>query len=403
MRYFLMCLAVSLLVNCNKKAGPETLKQGTYRGLFKTQEGQDIPFIFEVHSETRITIENAEERIDVNDIRYKNDSVYIQMPVFEGFISAVLEDGVMKGQFITPSLKRSIPFESKPDSIRFPVGASPEFDISGRWETFFGPDSEDNGPHAMGIFNQNGSQVTGTFRTTTGDYRFLDGVMDGNQLKLSTFDGSHVFLFTGNVKNDTIYGTFYSGNHWKEKFVAWRNERFELPDADSLTFLKPGYESISFKFPDAEGNTLTLDDPRFKNKVVLVQIMGTWCPNCLDESRFLAKYYEENKQKGLEIVALSFEYAKTKEAAFTNMKRLKENTGIQYPVLLAQFGSSSKNEANAKLPMLNHVLSYPTLIYIDKAGKVRKIHTGFNGPATGPEYEEFTSEFDHFVTELLNE
>ncbi|MFH4968352.1 TlpA disulfide reductase family protein [Gaetbulibacter sp. M240] len=403
MRYIVLVIIVLFFVNCNKNTEPETLIQGTYKGVFKTQDGQDIPFIFEVTSDTSLTIKNASERVEVNDIQYKNDSVFIQIPVFEGFISAKLENKIMKGNLITPSLKRSIPFESEPDSVRFHVVESPEFDISGNWETVFGPRSEDNGSNAKGIFTQNGAKVSGTFRTTTGDYRFLDGVMDGNQLKLSTFDGSHVFLFTGNVTNDSIQGTFYSGNHWKEDFVAWRNEDFELPDADSLTFLKPGNKTISFTFPDGEGNELSLDDPRFKDKVVLVQIMGTWCPNCLDESRFLAKYYQENKSKGLEIIALSFEYAKTEEAAFTNIRRLKENTGIDYPVLLAQYGSSSKNEANAKLPMLNHVLSYPTLIYIDKTGVVRKIHTGFNGPATGEKYAEFTSDLDNFVTELLNE
>ncbi|GAA4281883.1 hypothetical protein [Gaetbulibacter aestuarii] len=88
---------------------------------------------------------------------------------------------------------------------------------------------------------------------------------------------------------------------------------------------------------------------------------------------------------------------------FNNIKRLKENTGITYPVLLAQIGSSNKNEANKKLPMLNHILSYPTLIYLDKTGTVRKIHTGFNGPATGEKYEDFKREFKSFVTDLLNE
>jgi NurA-like 5'-3' nuclease len=102
-------------------------------------------------------------------------------------------------------------------------------------------------------------------------------------------------------------------------------------------------------------------------------------------------------------VALAFEYAKTPEIAFKNIKRLKAHTGISYSVLLAQYGSSSKLQAQEKLPMLNHVLSYPTTIYIDKTGKVRKIHTGFNGPATGEKYTEFIAEFNQFVNDLLLE
>ena len=53
--------------------------------------------------------------------------------------------------------------------------------------------------------------------------------------------------------------------------------------------------------------------------------------------------------------------------------------------------------------MLNHVLSYPTTIFIDKKGVVRKIHTGFNGPATGEKYTEFKTEFEGFVGELIDE
>jgi hypothetical protein len=102
-------------------------------------------------------------------------------------------------------------------------------------------------------------------------------------------------------------------------------------------------------------------------------------------------------------VALAFEYAKTEAEAFESITRLKNEVGINYPILLAQYGSSSKLKAEEKLPMLNHVLSYPTTIFIDKKGKVRKIHTGFNGPATGEKYSDFKVEFNDFINELLAE
>ena len=131
--------------------------------------------------------------------------------------------------------------------------------------------------------------------------------------------------------------------------------------------------------------------------------MGTWCPNCLDESNYYAQYYNNNKDKAIEFVALAFEYAKTEEVAFKNIKRLKDRVGINYPILLAQTGTTSKSKANEKLPMLNNVLSYPTSIFIDKNGKVRKIHTGFNGPATGEKFTEFKEEFTTFMDKLLAE
>ena len=131
--------------------------------------------------------------------------------------------------------------------------------------------------------------------------------------------------------------------------------------------------------------------------------MGTWCPNCLDESKYYSAFFKKNKNKELEIVALAFEYAKTKELAFNRIRRLQKRIGIEYPILLAQFGSENKVKAQEKLPMLNHVLSYPTTIFIDKKGIVRKIHTGFNGPATGEKYINFTKDFELFVEKLLNE
>ena len=131
--------------------------------------------------------------------------------------------------------------------------------------------------------------------------------------------------------------------------------------------------------------------------------MGSWCPNCLDESKYYTKYLLENSDKDIEFIALAFEVAKTPEKAFQRIKRLKDRIGIEYPIVLAQYGGSNKKKAQEKLPMLNHVLSYPTSIFIDKKGNVRKIHTGFNGPATGEKYVEFTNEFESFVDSLLKE
>ena len=200
-----------------------------------------------------------------------------------------------------------------------------------------------------------------------------------------------------------LNGTFYSDNHFKEPFVAFRNADYELPSSDSLTFIKEGYEKLEFSFPDSEGELISLNDDQFKGKVIIVQIMGTWCPNCLDETKFLVDYLKNNEYGDLEVIGLAFEYAKTQASAFKSIQRLKDRIGMEYPILLAQFGTSDKGEAQEKLPMLNHVLSYPTTIFLDKKGKVRRIHTGFNGPATGDAYVEFKEDFDRFLKGLLAE
>ncbi len=400
--YFLFILSV-LALSCNTKETQNELTTGSYKASLLIQDNEEIPFAFDVLDEHNINIYNAEEVIKVHEISYNNDSVRIQLPYFEGYITAKISNDEIKGNFIKPSLNRTVPFLAKPNLTRFESTSEATQNITGNWETVFSPNSEEDRYIAKGIFKQNMNKLIGTFRTTTGDYRYLEGVMNGDSLKLSTFDGAHAFLFTAKATDSTLNGFFYSGNHWKEPFTAKLNNAYELPGADTLTYLREGYDKIEFSFPNEKGELISLEDDRFKDKVTIVQIMGTWCPNCLDESKFYADYYSKNKSKDLEFVALAFEVAKTKEEGFQLIKRLKEQTGINYPVLLAQYGSSSKIDAQKKLPMLNHVLSYPTSIFIDKKGKVRKIHTGFNGPATGDKYTEFIKNFDDFVKKLLKE
>ncbi|WP_299621559.1 TlpA disulfide reductase family protein [uncultured Tenacibaculum sp.] len=403
MKSYIALLLAIIISSCASETKINTLEKGTYRATLQIQDQKEIPFLFEVINEKELHVFNAEETIKVHEITYKNDSVKIQMPFFEGYLIAKVDGKKLNGQFVKSSLNRIVPFTAVESKHRFEKTSESKFNISGNWETVFSPNSDEDRYIAKGIFEQKGNKVTGTFRTTTGDYRFLEGIINNDQLELSTFDGAHAFFFTAKVTDSTMNGHFYSGNHWKEPFTAKLNNNYELPNAESLTYLKEGYDSFAFAFPDKNDAIVSLKDDRFKDKVTVVQIMGSWCPNCLDESKFYSEYYNKNKAKGIEFVSLAFEVAKTKEDAFELLNRLQEQTGITYPILLAQYGSSSKISAQEKLPMLNHVLSYPTTIFIDKKGKVRKIHTGFNGPATGKLYTEFTENFDSFLNELVNE
>lgn len=405
MRYILILLATVMMVSCKNEVKNKYLEVGTYRAWLPIKDNEEIPFVFKVESKDKLKIYNAEEVINVDEIEYKNDSVYIHLPVFRDYLVAkISNEESLQGFYVSPDRKRKVPFRAEGhDDIRFPVKGKSTQNVSGVWETLFSKGVEGDEYIAKGIFKQEGQKITGTFRTTTGDYRYLEGVMDGDTMKLSTFDGAHAFLFTATVTDSTMNGYFYSGNHWKEPFEAKRNEDYELPSANELTYLKEGHDSLDFVFPNTSDELVGLKDDRFKDKVVVVQIMGTWCPNCLDESKYYADFYKANKDKDIEFIALAFEYAKDKETAFSRIDRLQSKIGIDYPVLLAQYGGADKAKAQEKLPMLNHVLSYPTSIFIDKKGKVRKIHTGFNGPATGEKYTEFKNEFESFVASLVEE
>lgn len=404
-----IALLILLITALSCETKTQTITAGFWRTSLTVQDQEQLPFIFESKTDGTLVIYNAEERIVVDEIIIEGDSVRIQTPVFEGYFAGVFSgDGKeISGDFIKPSLDRVVPFSMKfGENERFLSSSNSNqlnLNISGSWETVFSADVPEDRYIAKGTFVQQGNHITGTFRTTTGDYRYLEGAMDGNQFKLSTFDGAHAFLFTGTATDSTLDGSFYSGNHWKEPFRAKRNENYELPDAKDLTYLKEGYESIVFSFPDSDGTMVSLSDDRFKNKVVLVQILGSWCPNCLEETKFYVDYLKKHPNIDLEIIGLAFEYAPTKEKALESIKRLTDRLEVPYPVLLAQFGTSDKKLANEKLPMLNHILSYPTTIYIDREGAVRRVHTGYNGTATGEQHTAFATDFESFVNELLME
>ncbi|SHK25517.1 Peroxiredoxin [Maribacter aquivivus] len=407
MRYSIAVLVVLvLLVGCKQNTPKVNLSEGIWLVELDVMDNQVLPFNLKVNKKQdgsyAMQIFNAEEVIDVDEIEIKGDSIIMQTPVFEGYLAGTFTENRIQGQFIKASLDRIVPFNAE-------YGTEDRFEttnertngnVTGIWETYFSPDLAEEYV-GKGIFLQEDDRVTGTFRTTTGDYRYLDGILDGDSLKLSAFDGAHAFLFNAKVTDSSMNGVFYSGNHFKEPFVATRNDGFELPDPDSLTFLNEGYDKLAFTFPDVKGNMISLNDEKYQGKVVVVQLMGTWCPNCLDETKFLVDYLKENND--IEIIGLTFESAKTKEIAIKGIERLKDRIGVNYPILLAQYGTYDKQKAQEKLPMLNHVLSYPTTIFIDKKGNVRKIHTGFNGPATGDKFVEFKKNFNELMTELVSE
>jgi thiol-disulfide isomerase/thioredoxin len=405
-KFISLVVVLVVLISCSQEK-KKSLAEGLWLAELTVMDDEILPFNFKLNSNDlghyQMEIYNAEELILVDEIEINNDSILIQFPVFEGYILGTFSENTIEGKFIKESLDRIVPFKATHGiKERFRDTKPSKENITGIWETEFEPNTEDSYP-AKGIFVQKGDAVSGTIRTNTGDYRYLEGVMSGDSLKVSAFDGAHAFVFTAKVNDSSMNGAFYSGNHSKELFVAKRNEGYELISSDSLTFIKEGYDKFNFSFPNADGDMISLNDDRFKNKVTLVQIMGSWCPNCLDETKYYVEYLKQNPDIELEIVALAFEYAKTKEGAFKSVKRLTDRIGVEYPVLLAQFGSSDKALAQEKLPMLNHVLSYPTSIFIDKKGNVRKIHTGFNGPATGSKFVEFKKEFERFVNVLVAE
>ena len=403
MKYFFIFIISIVFSNI---VSAQFLSTGIWRAEFSTPGGA-LPFNFEISlTQNGYSFEliNGDERIATREISMDDNVLFVYLPVFNSTIVADISRSgkTMEGFFHDYSRgdNYAIPFTAAAgQSFRFfEHPQSPSGDISGRWETHFVADNEMY--EAVGVFKQNGNHLTGTFLTETGDYRYLQGDVSGNQFYLSTFDGSHAFLFIGTILNDSVLeGKYFSGIHWQEQFTCKRNDTVQIGDPESLTYLKEGYTSVDFCFPDVLGDTICSTDQQFQNKVTILQIMGTWCPNCMDESAYLAEVYRKYHAAGLEVVALAFERETDPEAAKINFERLKRRFGIEYPILLA--GTNRKSEASKVLPMLNAVIAYPTLIVIDRDKQVVMMHTGFNGPATGDLYSEFIIHFEQELQRLL--
>jgi thiol-disulfide isomerase/thioredoxin len=404
MKIFLTFLFLNLLVEVTAAlaSGPD---RGMWRGEIQLKD-ESLPFNFEVTDSVGqliLIVRNGAERIRVDEIREEGDSLYIRMPLFDSEFRVRCESDLMTGVFVNHARKENkvFPFTAQAgESFRFESRIPVQVDVSGKWECRFSPGTPDSSS-SIALLEQNGGELLGTFLTPSGDYRYLQGNVEGNSFSLSAFDGSHLFLFKGTVDDSgRINGRFYSGNHWREVWTAKRNDQFELPDPYAITFLKPGYDSLAFSFPDLEGDTVSISDQRFRNKVVIVQIMGTWCPNCMDETEYYSALYKSYRGRGLEIIGIAFERFPEFATAQKNLRRLKQRFDVEYPLL---FGGQTGEAANRALPMLDGIKAYPTSIFIDRKGKVRAIYTGITGPATGDAFEKWKDDLQARVRKLLDE
>ena len=396
MRFFLVVFGCILLISCNSEDS-EKLELGDYVGRLEVENNKYLPFNFSVTNDSTLVVQNSSEIVDFS-IVYSNDSIFIKSKVFEGFIKGVLVENKINGFFTIESLDRSVPFSSYKNNNRFNIDFDENKKLTlNRWKFTFNP-NKDNASFSVGIFNSIGeNEISATFRTTTGDYGYMHGGYKENKIVLSTFNGSRAYLFEAEMNKDSIEGVMYAGNHSKTIVKGVLDNDFELSNEYSLTSLKVKNQKFDFSFENTLGKLISIDDKFYDGKSMVVQLMGSWCSNCLDESKFYVDYMNKNELKDIEFVALAFEYAKTKDDALNSIQKLKKQLGINYPILLAQYGSSDKSRALEKFPMLNKIISYPTTIFLDKNKDVIKIHTGFNGPATGEKYTEFINKFNSTI------
>jgi len=388
---------------------PALAQQGWWKAELQRADGHRIVFNFEWSPENGRPawyIRNAAERIPVKNITRSGDSVLVQMPVFESQFRLKYSPGLLRGVWIKNGALKSqvMPFTARPGKERFAAGAPAQQNISGRWATEFATPKRPPEP-AIAEFVQKGNTITGTFLTPTGDYRYLEGLVKGDSLQLSCFDGGHAYSFTAAITGKTTLGkgVFYSGASGREEWTAVKNDTATLDLSGSAMYLRPGEDHLNFRFTDLDGHSVSINDERFKNKVVVVQLMGSWCPNCMDETAFLGDYYTRNRQRGVEIVALAYEYTTNRERSVHSLQKFRDRFQVTYPMLITGIAVGDTLRTEKTLPEVTPIKTFPSSIIIDKKGKVRRFDYGFNGPATGEHYIIYKKEFEATINALLKE
>lgn len=406
--------------------------------------GGEIPFGLELQRDGATwsaTLVNGHERIAVPEVQVaaSTGAFKLDLPHYESHIlgAAVPGGTELKGvwtkrrgpeEWVTlpfhasagagPRFARDVLLEPPPEAD--PAALARELAqaagaVDGRWAVRFAS----SGDPAVGVFTvAPDGAATGTFLTTTGDYRFLAGSLDrawpGDDglvgcvddgrahfaLRLSCFDGAHAFRFEAQLQPDgSLAGSFWSGATWHETWTAVRDADAALPDGFALSRASGGVTLDELVFPDLEGVPRRLSDPAFAGKARILQVFGSWCPNCHDASDELVRLQREYGPRGLSIVGLAFELTGDPARDGAQVRRYAERHGVTWPLLLA--GLSDKAKATASLGLLDRVQAFPTTIFLDAAGGVRAVHTGFNGPATGAAYAEQQAEFVRVIEELL--
>lgn len=418
MRLLLPCLlpAALLLGGCSgtpdstttaTAAATPKLARGPWHGNLLIGGTHPLPIEVEVLPDSagrpRALLHNGGETFRLTEFSAgPGDSLRVQLHVFD----AALVGKVSKTGFVGywqkfDKANYRVPFRLVPGKAKGkPV--KPAATFAGTWAVTFTDATDGTSYPAVGVFEQRENTVSGTFLTTTGDYRFLRGEARRDTLRLYTFDGAHGYVFEALRQPDgTLKGELWSGPSGHETWTAHPDANAKLPQAETITGMKPGQDRLAFTFPDLHGRPLASTDARFRGKVVVVQLLGSWCPNCMDETAFLAPFYRAHRAEGLEMVGLAYERTRDTATVHPRLRRLQKHFGMDYPILLA--GISSADSASASLPQLQSVEAFPTTLLIGRDGRVRRVHTGFSGPGTGKYYEEWKQDFEQTIKRLLAE
>jgi thiol-disulfide isomerase/thioredoxin len=409
---YLICITAASfsLISCQQKI---VNPFGIWHGFVKNPSGEEVAFTVEVKREgdqISGSLVNGEERTPSTSGSIEEKTLKLRFDFYDGELTAEIDGDEMRGtfdrQWQKQTLKRELRATRQREETPYQrAGTSNSREISGEWVLRVGAAPKQSFWRAT--FRQRQGEVRGTIIPVSGDWGEIAGTFENDQLTLNRFDGINSRVLKarltpqGKLEGDVDMGLFDP----KRAVVAERLDEGNkdviagLPDPNKYARMSNPAEPLRFSFPDLEGKIVSASDDRFKNKVVVVSITGTWCPNCHEEAPVLQEFYDRYGAEGLEVVALAFEYTGDASRDLEQLKIFDRRHNISYPILLA--GSTEEGEINRKLPQLVNFGAYPTTIFIGRDGLVKRIHTGFEGRATGDRFTKLKTEYEELIKKLL--
>lgn len=329
-------------------------------------------------------------------VRVAGDSVVLENADYAATMTATLRDDSLVGSYhnVGSNGPRTIPFRAARG--RWPIARAPR-SLVGRWDATYFQDLETS-PRVF-EFRNGPAGIEGTLISSTSDYGPFSGSVSADSFAIGYFDGSFVYLITGRLQGDTLRGIFHAGLRTQTAWLAVRStgaphlkSPTEITSADST-------EPFRFRFPDLQGRLVGNDDPLFKGKVVLVDIFGTWCPTCHEGMPGLIELYRRYCSRGLEVVGLAFEVTGDTAVDAPLVRRYRDKFRIPFPLLLA--GTNDVEGIETALPQLRGAGAFPTIVFLGRDGRVRRVHAGFHGLAAGNQHQRQVREFEREIEKLL--
>jgi thiol-disulfide isomerase/thioredoxin len=362
--------------------------------------GASIPFKLEIDgagTAVRGHFFNGEQPTNPStEGAFENGRLHLVFPSYSAVLDATVADGKLEGTY-TARGHATLIHAMKAHGAASVGGPAPR--IAGEWII---PYHSPKGETAWRlIVHQKGPAVEATILRIDGDTGTLTGRFDQGTFRLSHYAGERPALLEVTPRPDGSLGLALTDASGRKEFSALSTDRAHAAGANpsdpmNFTTVNDRAAPFAFSFPDLAGKAVSNTDARFRHKVVVVDVMGSWCPNCHDEAPYLQALYAKHRHEGLEVVALNFEQP-DQLGKSDRLRAFIQRYGLTYTVLLA----GQVKEAPAKLPQTVNLNAWPTTFFIGRDGRVKAVHVGFTSPGSGQRDIETKAAFEHEVDTLL--